>query len=202
MRAFLLFLTGAQAGLLRSALLSKPSVERAIELLATKSKGRPDECFDAAWEDVPYCRTWPNLPMGMPSYCKQTMMYEKDYVTGKVNGPEECISFERPDNCDFHSYCHYCMVYKPEYGLLSKKDQGASYEKCKECCLEGCCSYYATYGCEDKCEERKAEYGAECEAICANNALEHLDSPLERMLTKKRKFTAPGYTDEAADFER
>merc|ERR1719335_982969 len=100
------------------------------------------------------------------------MMYEKDYVTGKVNGPEECISFERPDNCDFHSYCHYCMVYKPEYGLLSKKDQGAS------------------------CEKRKADYGAECEAICANNALEHLDSPLERMLTKKRKFTAPGYTDE------
>ena len=43
--------------------------------------------------------------MGMPSYCKQTMMYEKDYVTGKVNGPEECISFERPDNCDFHSCC-------------------------------------------------------------------------------------------------
>jgi hypothetical protein len=189
MRVFLVCAL-AQAGL-RSP---RPTLARAIELVATKSTGRPDECFEEAFKDVPYCRTWPNLPIGMPTYCKQPVMYTKE--NGTVTGPEECISFERPTNCDMHSYCHYCMVYKPEYGLLSAKDQGASYESCSTCVLEDCCSYYAAYGCEDQCKTEVDSYGSDAERICANNALQHLDSPLERMLTKKRAFKPAGYGEE------
>merc|ERR1719473_1946195 len=113
-------------------------------------------------------------------------MYVKDDVTGKVTEPAECVSFTRPDKCDMHDYCHHCMVYKPEYGLLTAKDHGAGFEACRACCMEGCCEYYDAFGCKDKCEARRADYGAECEALCADNALEHVASPLKEMLTKKR----------------
>jgi hypothetical protein len=202
---FLLLCGAVQASLRATSRRSKPSVARAIELFAaasaTNATGRPDECFEPAWEKVPYCRTWPNLPIGMPSFCKQPFMYTKD-DTGIVDGPQECINFERPTNCDLHSYCHYCMVYKPEYGLLSAKDQGASLEACQECVLENCCSYYGAYGCEDQCNEQLGKpveeggYGPSADVICANNALEHLDSPLKRMLKKKRKFKPAGYGEE------
>jgi len=192
----LLALVGAL--LRRDRAVEVPSVARAIDLVAKKAEvhGRPDECRTDAFKDVPYCRTWPSLPVGMPGYCKQMFMYTVDDVTKKATEPAECVTYERPSACDMHSFCHHCMVYKPEYGLLDAQTQGASFDACSSCVLENCCSYYAEFGCRSECNDAVSNYGAGGEAICANNALEHLpSSPLKRMLTKKSNhmYKAEGY---------
>mmetsp|Transcript_4604 Transcript_4604/g.10856 ORF Transcript_4604/g.10856 Transcript_4604/m.10856 type:complete len:147 (-) Transcript_4604:91-531(-) len=127
-----------------------------------------------------------------PSYCTH-----KEWVnTPQCQGKEP----EDVDVCDnsFHNYGHQCMVLKPEYGLLTGST-GASFDACKKCCQEDACSAVSPSRCSAKCSEVIDSYGSDCEGLCANNAVKSIDSPIKRMLTKKKAFKTGDFSKEGME---